>query len=415
MKRPLIVISFLLSIIGFATQAQTGSIPKPEVRASQKLANALAKYDEVGDFHDGLALVVKASDKADNAWFMNGKYGYINIFGEEIIPCDITYYRYDLHPDFSEGMAAISIGDNCGYLNTNGELVIPAIYKNACPFSDGAALVSVDGDGFIYIDKNGKKIVDCPIELPVATDAAGVSYYDFKDGLLEVCIDWEKHGIMNKNGQFIVPVKYDAADRFSEGLAKVGLNGKSGFVNMNGSIVIPLKYEEGGYFSEGLGFVKTRGKWGFIDRNGNIALPFKYDEALGFHEGLAPVKYNGKWGYINKKGTVVIPYKFDSVKPFKNGYAIVESNHKYGVIDKKGQYIIPNNYSYNYHYNEEEGILILRNENGNYLYTINGKQILSIGPEYNMQPFSEGLVIIRRNDRPVGVADKYGNVYYAKK
>ena len=40
--------------MGLATQAQTASNTKLEVRASQELANALAKYDEVGEFHDGL-------------------------------------------------------------------------------------------------------------------------------------------------------------------------------------------------------------------------------------------------------------------------------------------------------------------------------------------------------------------------
>lgn len=414
MKRQLILTAILLSTTGLATRAQAVSNSKPEALASQELANALAKYDRVGDFHDGLALVVKASEEYYDGWVVNGKYGYINIYGEEVIPCNITYYVYGLHPDFSEGLAAISVGDNCGYLNTRGELEIPAIYGNACPFSDGTALVYVNGEGYIYIDKNGNKIIDCPNERPAATDRAGGSYYDFKDGLLEVVTDEDKYGIIDKNGQFIVPAKYDAVDRFSDDLVKVKLNGKSGFVNKNGDIAIPLKYDDGGYFSEGLGYVKTGGKWGFIDCKGNIVMPFKYDDALGFHEGLAPVKYNGKWGYIDKQGEVVIPYKFDSVKPFKNGYAIVESYNRYGVIDKTGQYIIPNSYDYDYDYNDEEGLLILRNEKGNYLYTIDGKQILSIGPEYRMRPFSEGLALILRDYSYVGVVDKYGNVYYAK-
>ena len=399
--------------MGFAAQGQTIDSPNLEVRASQELANALLKYDIIEPFQDGLALVVKSSDEENYGMIMNGKYGYINLYGEEVIPCNIIYYAYELHPDFSEGLAAIRIGDDCGYINTRGELVIPAIYGDACPFSDGAALVYKEGDGFFYIDKYGEKIVDCPIEFPVAADAAGVSYYDFKDGLLEGCGIGGKVGIMNKNGEFIVPVKYDAVGSFSDGLAKVELNGKSGFVNMTGNVVIPLKYEEGGYFSEGLGFVKTDGKWGFIDKNGNIAIPFKYNEVGGFHNGLAPVNYNGKWGYIDKKGNVVISYQFDSVRPFKNGYAIVENNNKYGVINKSGQYVIPNNY--NSVYDDTDTFLILSNEKGDHLFSTDGQKILSVGSEYSLSPLMDGLFLIRKDYRPVGVADKYGNIYYAKK
>ena len=39
------------------------------------------------------------------------------------------------------------------------------------------------------------------------------------------------------------PSKYDVADGFSEGLARVILNGKWGFIDKSGREVIPCKYD----------------------------------------------------------------------------------------------------------------------------------------------------------------------------
>ena len=67
-----------------------------------------------------------------------------------------------------------------------------------------------------------------------------------------------------------------------------------------GKMVIPLKYDEAWYFREGLAAVKLNGKWGFVDKSGNEAVPLKYDEVRLFSEGLAAVKLNGKWGFISR-------------------------------------------------------------------------------------------------------------------
>ncbi|MCX7985750.1 MAG: WG repeat-containing protein [Bacteroidales bacterium] len=39
-------------------------------------------------------------------------------------------------------------------------------------------------------------------------------------------------------------------------------------MDKSGKEVIPLKYDDAGYFSEGLARVKLNDKWGYIDKNG---------------------------------------------------------------------------------------------------------------------------------------------------
>ena len=77
---------------------------------------------------------------------------------------------------------------------------------------------------------------------------------------------------------------------------------KYGFIDKQGNTVIPCKYDYAGSFSEGLALVVLKSKWGFIDKQGKIVVPFQYDYARSFSNGLAWVGLNGKWGYINTRG-----------------------------------------------------------------------------------------------------------------
>ena len=140
------------------------------------------------------------------------------------------------------------------------------------------------------------------------------------------------------------PVPSDAT--FNDGLAAVESNGKRGYIDKNGNVIVPFKYEVALHFSEKLAAIKLRGKWGFIDKQDNLVIPLKYEDAWSFYEGLAAVKLKGKWGFINKDGNVVIPLKYDDVEPFSEGLAAVEVNGKWGVIDKSDNLVIPFKYDY---------------------------------------------------------------------
>ena len=121
-------------------------------------------------------------------------------------------------------------------------------------------------------------------------------------------------------------------------MAAVKLNGKWGFIDKQGNTVIPCKYDGAESFSEGLAAVKLNGKWGFIDKQGNMVLPFKYDIAESFSESLAWVKLNDKYGLINKQGNTVIPCKYDDAYPFREGLASVVLNGKMGHINTRGDW-----------------------------------------------------------------------------
>jgi len=210
---------------------------------------AYARRYVVGSFHDGLASAQKVfvfrypgKDTSPHA-------GYIDHSGRIIIPLKYSDVR-----DFSEGMAAVEVGEKWGYVDAVGRLVIPAQYDAVGPFSEGWAFVQ-NGQTWGFIDHAGKMVLRprAPISpLPALTV--------FREGLAAV-ISGGRYGFMDRSGRMVIEPKYANEGPFSEGLAPVQLpNRQWVYINLAGRIVFrpvwhnsPAQSADG--FSEGLAAV----------------------------------------------------------------------------------------------------------------------------------------------------------------
>lgn len=185
-----------------------------------------------------------------------------------------------------------------------------------------------------------------------------------------------KVGLVNPDGDIVIPVEYEFIDRFSEGVVAVQKDKQWGFVNIKNEVVIPFEYDYAGSFfngratvlkndnwylinnigeivtvlpylqvnnfHDGLALVLIQGlKFAFMDSTGQIAIPMIYDYAHDFSEGLASVRIGEKFGFINTKGEIVIPLQYDFAFEFDKGLAIVEKDNRYGLIDKTGKIVVP--------------------------------------------------------------------------
>ena len=215
-----------------------------------------------------------------------------------------------------------------------------------------------------------------------------------------------KYGYM-KDGKMVVKATYDYASEFSEGLARVGKNGKYGFVNEKGKIVVPIKYTAASNFNYGLAVVKTADsqsffidktgkpfnentyqdaksfseglaavqdqyfKYGFVDAQGEMIIPHEYSVVSWFREGIAAVgrSEGGKtlYTYIRKDGNKLTDFEFEEAKDFQGGVGRVRKDGKFGLIDKFGSPITAYEFDYIYEFNEEEG-LALAKKNGFDIY-----------------------------------------------
>jgi len=76
------------------------------------------------------------SDEGYAAVKKNGNWGFINTNGEEVIP-----FIFNDALSFGQHLAAVKIGEYWGYINLFGNIVIEATFQNAKSFSDGSAPV----------------------------------------------------------------------------------------------------------------------------------------------------------------------------------------------------------------------------------------------------------------------------------
>ena len=183
-------------------------------------------------------------------------------------------------------------------------------------------------------------------------------------------MDHDRAGFIDRTGRLIIPLCFDKAGDFSEGLARFERDGRWGYIDANGSVVIEPRFPWAQEFSEGLARVQVSGeslgidgRWGFIDKTGKVVILPDYKGTFGrernigsgsqedaFHDGLAMIQVDGKTGYIDQTGQVVIPPEFTSAYPFAEGLAAATTqsttgNEGWGYIDKTGKWVIAPQFS----------------------------------------------------------------------
>lgn len=292
------------------------------------------KYDECKEFSEGLAAVC-----------LGDYWGFVDKSGKEI-----TAIKYRNAHNFSEGLAPVYLDERCGYIDKSGNTVIEHKYTFGGTFSEGLASVFVISDSGVYkssyIDKEGKEVISLKYD-----NAKKVIGGRFKEGLARINID-DKYGYIDKSGKMIIEPIYDVAEEFSEGRALVAINGKFGYIDTKGKEVIPLNYdyvddEEVYYdydwiyrFSEGLAAVSVKGedgkyKWKYIDKSGKDIIYTDYKKVRIFTGGLALViGEDERCGYINKKGEEVTPVQYYNADIFSEGLAAVSvDGSSAGILD----------------------------------------------------------------------------------
>ncbi len=257
----------------------------------------LEQYSEIGEFEDGLAIVLK-----------NGKYGFVNEEYKEVVPC-----IYDEIGPFIHGTSIVRIGEMHGAINNEGKITIPLEYPILIDFSiwGPTMLMAVKNNRFGVVDKANKTIV--PFEFDLVQAMFGMIIVT-KNG---------KKGLYNHKGELVIPIKYDDIAQPSDKSQTyfVCSAGKWGVINKKEEIIIPIEYD--GISPISLGYMYSvckSGKWGIINKKGENITPFIYDEidkdGFGFTCGRLPACRNGKWGFINRNGHEVIECIYDEVYQF---------------------------------------------------------------------------------------------------
>ncbi len=228
----------------------------------------------------------------------------------------------------------------------------------------------------------------------------------FSDGLARIRIDG-KVGFIDKNGDIVIQPKFDDTKTFSDGLALAWISGQNwGFINKTGQFAIPTQFakNDAHNFSDGLARACLVRTCGYIDKSGRFVIERKYAGAGGFKDGLAAVKLGGKWGYIDKNGKVIIPIQFDKAGNFSEGFAQVSNGSKWGYIDNNGKVAINLQFDRNYAFSEDLAVFKIGNKFG---YIDKSGKIIAQAQFDSSFNFSDGMGVVKVG-KQFGYIDKAG-------
>lgn len=316
-----------------------------------------ATFDALGEFSEGLC---PASD--------GGLWGYIDQTGAWVIPP-----VYKGAAPFREGLGAVwQFGRGYNFINKQGHLLsADSLWESVGDFHYGRAKVRI-GDYWGFLDKQGQIII--PASYEQAEDFSGLAAKVQTNGL------W---GMVDTLGKIILPIKYKQIRQL--------LNG---WILLQDKNVWTLHGREGPGFVQVLEsanevtYARDNGQWMLIDKQGKQLemVSFRPVTYLGHHRWM--YVEGGKFGLCNEKGTIVTPATFDQINSFSEGLAAFRQGYDWGYMDISGQVVILPQYGLAWDF--KEGLGRVATMKG--MYFINKKATPAFDTRFHeFRDFKEGL------------------------
>lgn len=125
------------------------------------------------------------------------------------------------------------------------------------------------------------------------------------------------------------------------GAAKFYENGKYGLVDLDGNVLVPARYFNIGGFGNGLVEFQENGKYGLMDISGNVIASAKYSYIWMEENGLVRFNEDGKYGLMDMSGNIILPADYDSLSYLFDNYVsfrIMDGSDSYtnGIADLDG-------------------------------------------------------------------------------
>ncbi|GGA91513.1 WG repeat-containing protein [Mucilaginibacter rubeus] len=224
---------------------------------------------------------------------------------------------------------------------------------------------------------------------------------------------------------------------------KISNYGKYGIVNIDGEIVVPCIYDDivpiekdynttwqrtydgFSFGSSGYAAVLQNAKWGVINKQNQLILNCEFEKINCYSEGLFSIVKNEKCGCADLDGNIIIPFGYTHIYGFNNGYAVyyyaeitkytalrsvTHNSPRYGVINKKGQIIIEANYAKMIQLPLGSNFVVGEtSDKYSYLINVTG-QISSISEFELIYNFINGYAIIRATEDQYGVINEIGQI-----
>lgn len=214
---------------------------------------------------------------------------------------------YDYLEPFASDGVAVAVRDGMfGYVDLQGEEIVPCRYRQVAFYHDGVLLAGSTQEGFTAYDTQGAVLgrLDGSIN-DSSTQGGYIQYQDQETGL---------YGYLRPDGSVAVEAAYTQVYPFSNGYAAVrDGSGLAGFLNTAGELVIPMAYDALNNFSGGLCLFS---RW---EEDGSVVT-----------------------GYLTPDGRELIPPDlFQDPGPFVSGRAVFLQDGLAGLMDRRFEPILP--------------------------------------------------------------------------
>lgn len=257
-----------------------------------------AVFSTVGKFNSGRANAVREGALISR---INEKGEDVFQFAKEI---DILY-------EYNEGLAQYvdKKTHKVGFVDEDGNVVIPANYLNAYNFSDGYAIVldtlkaGQEVNDVFVINKKGEKIGQIDIK----------KYKSFSGSFTEGLMAVEKEKQMAlispegeerlSNNQMEPTYDLESCYKVQDGKFVFKKDGLYGLMNLDGEVLIRARYDKLNCVGKDRYVAKLNGKFGVINSAEEELLKFDYLNIIGTSFGTYFVsETNGRYFLINEKG-----------------------------------------------------------------------------------------------------------------
>lgn len=240
---------------------------------------------------------------------------------------------------FQGGYAVYELNGKKGLLNTDGKIVLEAVYDELWYNGEDTEKIVVKDDGSYYlINTKGYKT------------AAPETDYEAMGVLSQGRIAAKKqgkYGYLDGSMKEKIAFAYEEVTAFGDGVAAVKQNDKWALINTKGENVTEFIYDDVAVNTKGscsvsgvLGVCQGE-DWFLINTRGEKVGQEVYEQMKAFEgKGYAPVCKNDRWGYIDSQGTLMVEYQYHDAKAFTNGFAAVQNNGLWGFIDAKNQWVV---------------------------------------------------------------------------
>ncbi|MFB5651780.1 WG repeat-containing protein [Leptospira wolffii] len=346
---------------------------------------------------------------------------------------------------FSQGFAAVQIGGKWGFINTKGQLVIPAEFDAVGPFSElGFARIESHRTGYSpyvgIIDRKGTKVLE-----PKHQNIFWQSNNKFFDAYSAEPSN-SHCGILRYDGSLALPFEYDRCNwnqDLNYGSVRSGENHLLLFANRTGKLEsFPFDDVEGkiGEFLS----VKNKDRFGLVNGFGETILPAQYSKiVISDLEGKQKIfalssnrtdifDFDGKQFaslpagliscrericlYKNAKGRMEFTSldspgshskEFEHIGEFREGLARFLENGKWGFLDANQKVLIPPKYSSVGDFSED--LVWFKDEAGKFGY-MNRKGEIVIPPNFrDAGNFYKGLAPVASEPQgSYGFIDRLG-------